>query len=75
MTEPKTERFFLPTDQGRKLSYYLELVLSNKALILITTAAVVLLGAVYLLIVPPTYESNLVIQVEDKSGGSSNLLS
>jgi tyrosine-protein kinase Etk/Wzc len=74
MTEPKTERFFLPTDQGRKLSYYLELVLSNKALILITTAAVVLLGAVYLLIVPPTYESNLVIQVEDKSGGSSNLL-
>ncbi|KIG08637.1 GNVR domain-containing protein [Caballeronia concitans] len=74
MTEPKVERFFLPTEQGLKLSYYLDLVLSNKALILVTTAVVVLFGAVYLLIAPPTYESNLVIQVEDKSGGSSNLL-
>ncbi|MEX3937106.1 GNVR domain-containing protein [Paraburkholderia phymatum] len=74
MTEPKSERFFLPSDQPRKLSYYLELVLTNKVLILVTAAVVVMLGAVYVLIVPPTYESNLVIQVEDQSGGSSNLL-
>ncbi len=74
MTEPRTYRLFLPADQERKLSDYLELVLSNKALILITTAVVVLLGAVYVLIAPRTYESNLVIQVEDRSSGSDNLL-
>ena len=63
-----------PSDQERKLSYYVELVLSNKALILVTTAVVFALGTLYLLIAPPTYESNLVIQVEDQSSGSSNLL-
>jgi len=76
MADSTTERFFLPSaaDQERKLSYYLELVLSNKALILLTTAVVVVLGAIYVLIAPPTYESNLVVQVEDQSGSSSNLL-
>lgn len=74
MNQANTERFFLQSDQERKLSYYLELVLSNKALILVTAAVVFVMGALYLLIVPSTYESNLVIQVEDQSSGSSNLL-
>lgn len=74
MNQSNTARFFLPPDRERKLSYYLELMLSNKALILVTAAVVFVMGGLYLTIVPPTYESNLLIQVEDQSGSSSNLL-
>ncbi|WP_427183802.1 GNVR domain-containing protein [Bordetella bronchialis] len=74
MASSQADRFLLPSDQERGLTDYVELVLSNKALIAGVAAIVFLLGGLYLLVVSPTYESDLVIQVEDQSNQSGSLL-
>jgi tyrosine-protein kinase Etk/Wzc len=74
MASPRADRFLLPNDQERRLSDYLDLILSNKLLIACVTAVCLMLGALYLAAVSSIYESDLVIQVEDRSGQSDGVL-
>lgn len=53
---------------------YLDLVLSNRRLVIGMAALVFAAGAAYAWLARPVYESNLLIQVEDGSAGADGLL-
>ncbi|RZL65572.1 MAG: polysaccharide biosynthesis tyrosine autokinase [Variovorax sp.] len=64
-----------PPDEEIDLGHYLEVVMANKWLIAAITAVVLALGVAYAFMERPTYESSILIQVEDAEGKSSGGLS
>jgi tyrosine-protein kinase Etk/Wzc len=57
------------------IGHYIDVLLSNKWLILFITAVVFVIGAVYAFLERPIYESNIVVQVEDTDTSSKGILS
>jgi tyrosine-protein kinase Etk/Wzc len=56
------------------LTFFLDLIIGNRWLITIVAFVVTFLGSAYAFIATPIYQANILIQVEDSSGSSRNLL-
>src|SRR5213075_2480939 len=55
------------------LAEYVWTILEHRTLVVLATVATVLLGAAYLFVVAPTYHSDVLIQVEDKTKSIAGL--
>lgn len=64
-----------PDGEDIDLGRYLDVLVANKWLIASIAAVVLFIGIAYALLERPTYESNLVIQVEDPEMSSKGILS
>jgi tyrosine-protein kinase Etk/Wzc len=62
-------------EEDLDLGHYLEVLTANKWLIAAVTLIVFGIGVAYALLERPTYEGNLVIQVEDPDSGKQGILS
>ncbi|MGZ4820013.1 MAG: polysaccharide biosynthesis tyrosine autokinase [Terriglobales bacterium] len=61
-------------DDSINLAMYLDLLFDHRWLITIVALAVTLLGAAYAFMATPVYEANILVQVEDSSPSSKNML-
>lgn len=62
-------------EEDLDFGHYIDVLLSNKWLIIFIAAVVFVIGATYAFLERPTYESNLVVQVEDPDTSSKGILS
>ncbi|GAA4328697.1 polysaccharide biosynthesis tyrosine autokinase [Variovorax defluvii] len=62
-------------EEDLDIGRYIDVLLSNKWLILAITLVVFVIGATYAFLERPVYESNMVIQVEDTETGGKGILS
>jgi tyrosine-protein kinase Etk/Wzc len=62
-------------EEDLDIGHYIDVLLSNKWLILFITAVVFIIGSIYAFLERPIYESNLVVQVEDPETGGKGILS
>src|SRR3954471_12808121 len=61
------------SDQEPGIAEYLWTILEHRTLIIVVTLAAVFLGAAYLFVVAPTYHSDVLIQIQDKTKGIAGL--
>lgn len=61
-------------DDEINLQEYWDIVVDNRWLVAAVTALALTLGGAYAMLAKPVYETNLLIQVEDSSGGAGRLL-
>ncbi|KHK57111.1 tyrosine protein kinase [Burkholderia sp. A9] len=61
-------------DDESELVRYLDLVLSNRWLVVSVAAIVLAIGTAYAFLASPIYESNILIQVEESPGSAASLL-
>ncbi|OUM03074.1 polysaccharide biosynthesis tyrosine autokinase [Variovorax sp. JS1663] len=62
-------------EEDLDIGRYIDVLLSNKWLILAIALVVFLIGATYAFLERPVYESNMVVQVEDTETGGKGILS
>src|SRR5205823_4794612 len=55
------------------LAEYLWTILEHRTLVIVAIIATLMLGAAYLFVVPPTYNSDVLLQVEDKTKNVAGL--
>ena len=60
-------------DDEPTLSEYIGTIVENRALVATVTGAVVVLAILYLFLAAPTYRSDVLLQVEDKTKGIAGL--
>jgi tyrosine-protein kinase Etk/Wzc len=61
------------SDEEPGIAEYLWTVLEHRTLVIVATLATVFLGAAYLFVVAPTYHSDVLIQIQDKTKGIAGL--
>src|SRR3954469_22149879 len=61
------------SDEEPGIAEYLWTILEHRTLVIITMLGAVFLGAAYLFVVAPTYHSDVLIQIQDKTKGIAGL--
>src|SRR5438067_1971108 len=71
--QPDAPRLMEFSESEPGLADYIWTILEHRTLVIAATIATLMLGAAYIFVVPPTYHSDVLIQVEDKTKNLSGL--